>query len=64
MSWEQPLIVLEIDTSMHFMHCNAGKYIKLMIVLIKFGKVVFSWVMESHEILKASDSTNCDKRQY
>ena len=52
MSWEQPLIVLEIDTSMHFMHCNAGKYIKLMIVLIKFWKVVEK-VMESHEILKS-----------
>ena len=63
MSQQQPLIVLEIDTSMHFMHYNAGKYLKLMIVLIKFGKVVEK-VMESHEILKASDSTNCDKRQY
>jgi len=41
------------------MHYNAGKYIKLMIVLIKFGKVMGK-VMESHEIFKASDSTNCD----
>ena len=52
MSQQQPLIVLEIDTSMHFLHYNAGKYLKLMIVLIKFGKVVEK-VMESHEILKS-----------
>jgi len=63
MSQQQPLIVLEIDTSMHFMHYNAGKNIKLMIVLIKFGKLVDK-VMESHKILKASDIMNCDKRQY
>ena len=33
-SQKQTLILVEKDTSTHFMHCNAGKYVKLMTVLI------------------------------
>lgn len=38
MSQQQPLILVEIDTSAHFMHYmymyNAGNFVKYMIILI------------------------------
>ena len=54
-----------LDTSMHFMHSDGGKYIKLMIVLIflseqllDLGHGKLGKGMESHGILKASKSIN------